>query len=100
MPSRASARARGPAPRTSSGARYVRVGKEQLLAVDLVTGDRSLAFRRDQPIDELLTQIGLHARMLGRVDQHHPVLIEQALVALDGDHEVGFVLERNPRAAV
>ena len=34
------------------------------------------------------------------IHQHHAVLVEQALVALDEDHEVAAVLEREPGAAV
>jgi hypothetical protein len=30
----------------------LRIGKEQLLAIDSVAGDRGLAFRLGQPIDE------------------------------------------------
>src|SRR5205085_5794833 len=52
---------------------------KQLLAVDLVAGDRILALRRNQPVDELLSQPRLHGRMLLRIDQHHAVLIEQPL---------------------
>ena len=42
----------------------------------------------------------LHVRVLGRVHQHHAVLVEQALVALDRDLEIAAVLEREPGAAV
>ena len=43
---------------------------------------------RDQPVDEFLAQLLLHVRVLGRIDQHDAVLVEQALVALDHDVEV------------
>src|SRR5690348_15769441 len=39
------------------------IGEEQLLAADLVRGDRRLAIRRDQPVDEGLAEILLHRRM-------------------------------------
>ncbi len=38
--------------------------------------------------------------MLGRIDQHHAVRIEQCLVALQHDGQVTAVLERQPGAAV
>ncbi len=61
------------------------VGEEQLLAADLVVGDRLLPVARDQPVDEGLPLRDLHIGMLGRIDQHHAVLVEQPLVALDQD---------------
>ena len=45
------------------------IGKEELLAVDLVAGDCRLPFRADQPIDECLSLLGLHLRVLGRIDE-------------------------------
>lgn len=44
--------------RSISDPRLRGVGEKQLLAVDLVVGDRSLAFGSDQPVDEGLA-IGL-----------------------------------------
>ena len=38
--------------------------------------------------------------MLVRVDQHRAVLVEEALVALDQDHEIAAVLEGQPGAAI
>ena len=38
--------------------------------------------------------------MLGRIDEHHAVLVVEALVAFDEDREIAAVLEREPRAAV
>src|SRR5689334_18342390 len=73
---------------------------EQLLAVDLIAGNVFLALRGDQVIDELLAEILLHIRMLGRVHQDHAILVEQALVAFDLDDEIALVLEGNPRPAV
>ena len=85
-------------PANHAPARGVR--EEQLLAVDLVVGDRLLAFRRNQPVDEGLAELLLHVRMLGRVHQHDAVLVEQPLVAFDHDGEIALVLEREPGAAV
>jgi Cytochrome c2 len=65
----------------------LRIGKEQLLAIDLVAGDRGLAFRRDQPIDKRLAELFLHGGIFFRVYQHDAVLIEQPLVAFDHDLE-------------
>ena len=86
----------------SEGVQSVRVGvrEEQRLAVDLVGGDGGLAVLGHQPAHELLAQLLLDLRMLGRVDQHHAVLVEQLLVALDHDAELPAVLEGEPGAAV
>src|SRR4029079_16873776 len=70
------------------------IREEQLLAVDLVVGDRLLACRRYHPVGELLRQRTLHVRVFGRVHHHHTVLVEQPLVALDEDREITAVLER------
>src|SRR5262249_43077238 len=59
------------------------VRKKQLLAVDLVAGDGLLALRRPQRVDELLSEVFLHIRILVRVHQNDAVLIEQAFVALN-----------------
>src|SRR5581483_2250527 len=93
-------------PRTPAAARASRastlpvVREEQLLAVDLVARDRTLTFRRHNPVDERFAEIFLHVRMLGRVDQHDVVLIEKTLVAFDQNREIAAVLEVEPRAAV
>src|SRR5262249_56699899 len=104
--------ARGPGPvtaimaiavartRDTSRPRRVGVGEEQLLTLDLVVGDRLLAFVRDEPVDEGLAQLLLDVRMFRRVHQDHAVLVEQALVALDRDVELATVLERDPGSAV
>src|SRR5882757_5884163 len=78
----------------------LRVGKEQLLAIDPVAGDRGLAFRRDQPIDKSLAELSLHGGIFFRVHQHDAILIEQPLVAFDHDLEIAAVLEGYPGAAV
>jgi hypothetical protein len=65
---------------------------EQLLAVDLVVGDVALPFGRDEPVDELLAQLFLYMRVFLRVHQHHAVLVEVALVALDGDDQIALFL--------
>src|ERR1700676_3417973 len=49
---------------------------EQLVAVDLVVADVLLPFRRDQILDELLTELFLDVWMLLRVHQHDAILIE------------------------
>src|SRR3954469_21762521 len=76
------------------------VREEELLAVDLVVGDRLLALGGDQPVDESLAHLLLDVRMLRRIDEHHAVLVVEALVALDHDREVATVLEGKPGAAV
>ena len=69
--------------RCGSGPRIVRIWIEELLSFDLVTCDRVLSLSRDKPIDEALACFLLHCRMLCRIDQHHPILIEKSLVAFD-----------------
>src|SRR5262245_19497558 len=54
------AASRTAARRITSRPRRRGVREEQLVAVDLVIGDRLLAFRRDQPIDEGLAERLLH----------------------------------------
>ena len=66
---------------------------EHLLAVNLVVRDCLLALVRNEPVDELLAKLLLHMRMLGRVHQYDAVLVEQQLIALHCDDEVGFVLK-------
>src|SRR5229473_788234 len=83
-----------------SRARVVGVRKEQLPAVDLVVGDRLLARRRDEPVDEGLAELLLHLRMFLRVHQRDAVLVEQALVAGHQDGEIAAVLEREPGTAI
>ena len=78
----------------SSRPRHGGVREEQLIAVDLVVGDRLLAFRRDQPVDKLLAEILLHVRVLARVHQHDAVLIEQPSVAFDYDIELAAETDR------
>src|SRR5215470_3994039 len=80
--------------------RIVRVRIEQLLAVDLVIGDGLLSLRRNEPVDEGLTELLLYMRMPLGIYQHHAILIEKPLVALDRDREVAAVLERQPGAAI
>src|ERR1700748_3262948 len=67
---RASSLASGPDLKPRSTRLLFRIWKEQLLAVDLVAGDHSLAFPGDQPIDEGLTEFLLHGRKFFRVHQH------------------------------
>src|SRR5262250_2612667 len=86
-------------PATASGI-APRVREEKLLAVDLVTRDHRLPARRDEPVDELLAEVLLDVRMFFRIDEHHAVLVEQALVALDHDLEIATVLEREPCSPV
>ena len=83
--------------RVSAAAHYA-VGSlalwpEHLLAVNLVVRDCVLALVRNEPVDELLAKLLLHMRMLGRVHQYDAVLVEQPLIALHCDDEVGFVLK-------
>src|SRR5262249_14738204 len=51
-------------------------------------------------VDELLAECLLHGGMLLGVHEHHTVLIEQALITFDRDHEVALVLEGQPGAAI
>src|SRR5260221_1021433 len=88
-----------PQPVGPSRARLV-VREEELLAVDPVGGDRGLPRGRDHPVDELLSHVLLHVRVPGWIHQHRAVLVEELDVALDQDHEVGAVPEREPAAAV
>src|SRR5262249_36042524 len=83
-----------------SRARLIGIGEEELLTVDLVTSDRLLSLLRDKPIDERLPKVLLDVGMLVGVDEHHAVLIEQALVALDKDLEVAAILECEPSAPI
>src|SRR4051812_5601672 len=78
----------------------LRIRKEQLLAADLVVGDRFLSGGRDDPVDECLAELRLHARMLRGIDQHDSILVEEASVALHRDGELAAVLEGKPGCAV
>src|SRR5207245_10046188 len=84
----------------NSSVRVRRIGIEQLLAADLVVGNRFLPYWRHEPVDELLTEILFHIRMFLRIHQHHAILVEQALVARDQNREVGTVLERQPGSTI
>lgn len=86
--------------RLQSCPRLASVGIEQLLAVDLIAGDVFLPLGRDEVIDKLLAQRRVHIRMFPRVDQHHPVLIEESFVALDDDLQVSLIPEMDPRGAI
>ena len=76
------------------------VGEEELLTVYLEAGDGVLTFAADQPVDEGLSQVGLHARVLLRIDENDAVLIEEIGIALDEQPEATFVSEAQPRSAV
>src|SRR3954467_5471207 len=78
----------------------LRVGKEELLAVDLVVGNGALSFRRKDPVDECLPPFLLHVRVPFRIDEDDAVLVEQAPVALNGNRQVCPILKRKPGAAV
>lgn len=80
--------------------RVVSVRIEKLLAVDLVSGDDPLPFRRNQKVDELLAEVFLDARAFRRVHQHDAVLIKEALVAFDSDDKVTAILKREPSATI
>jgi hypothetical protein len=54
---------------TASDPRHTKIGHEELLAL-VVTRDRVLALSRSQPIDEGLTQVRLHMRVLLGVHQY------------------------------
>src|SRR5262245_126711 len=81
------------------GVGITRVGEEQLIAFDPVGGDGVLAFRRYKPIDELLTEFVLHARMFGRVHQYDGILVEHAFVVFNENLQVTLVLEVYPSCA-
>src|SRR3954465_8142666 len=76
------------------------VRKEQLLAVDLIVRDGCLPGRRGDPAYERLAELRLDARMLGRIHQHDSILVEQALVALDGDGEIAAIPKGEPGATI
>src|SRR5262249_8793451 len=80
--------------------RLVGVWEEQLLSLDLIVCDRLVTLGRDEPVDEGLAEFFLDVGMLGRIHQHHAILIEQPLVAGDQDVQVAAVLERQPGAAI
>src|SRR5512134_1504203 len=77
-----------------------RIREEELLASDLVGGDRLLPFIGDDPVDECLSHVALDPEMLGRIHEDDAVLVEQAFVAFDHDRELAAILERQPRAPV
>src|SRR6516162_6667266 len=79
--------------KSRSRARSLALWPEHLLAVNLVVRDCLLALVRNEPVDELLAKLLLHMRMLGRVHQYDAVLVEQPLIALHCDDEIGFVLK-------
>jgi len=56
--------------------------------------------RRNEPVDERLAELALDVRMPSRVHQHHAVLVEQARVAFDQDHQLAAVPEWQPGAAI
>src|SRR4051794_19997073 len=78
----------------------LRIREEQLLAFDPVVGDGGLPLRRQQPVDEGLAKILFDRGVFLRIDQDDAILVEQPLVALDGDIQIAAVLERYPGAAV
>src|SRR6476659_3137478 len=80
--------------------RIVGIWIEELLAADLKVGNRALPLRGYQPVNELLSKVRLHMRVLAGVYQHHAILIEKALVAFDEDGEIAVVLEGKPSPAV
>src|SRR6266545_159353 len=80
-------------------ARVACIGIEQLFAVDRISGNRLLARRRDDPIDELLREPFLDARMHHRIDEHHAVLVEEAFVAFDQDRKIAAIPECEPGPA-
>ena len=57
------------------------IREEQLLAADLVIGNGALPWRSDQPVNEGLSFLRFDMRVLCRIDQDHPVLIEQPPIA-------------------
>ena len=63
-------------PKPTLSARIIRIGVEQLLALDFVMRNIRLTGRRYQVIDESLTKLLLHVGMALRVHQYHSVLIE------------------------
>src|SRR5215469_9996916 len=85
---------------TASRLRAGIIREEELLAADLVVGDRLLTLARGQPFDEAHAERLFYMRMLRRVDQHDAILIEEPLVALDEDLQILPVLEGEPGAAI
>src|SRR5262249_31339619 len=69
------------------------VGKEQLLALDLVRPNGVLALGRQNPIDEGLAQLLFDVGMLLGIDENDAILVEQSLVALHHDFKLALVLK-------
>src|SRR5262245_13878772 len=76
------------------------IGKEQLLALDLVRPNGILALGRQNPIDEGLAQILFDAWMFLRIDEDDPVLVEEPLVALHHDRMISLVFKGDPGATI
>ena len=53
------------------------VGEEELLAIDLVVGDRGLSLRTREPVDEGLPIFGFHIGVLRRIDEDYAILVER-----------------------
>jgi hypothetical protein len=76
------------------------VGEEKLFSIDFVASDGALTLRRGQPVHESLTIGHFHARVLVRVHEHHAVLVEKAVIALDEDGKAASIFERQPSAPI
>src|SRR4051812_38042500 len=76
------------------------IGKEKLLPVDSIVGDRALALRGEDPVYERLSHGALYQRMPTRVDEDDAVLIEEPRISLEHDTEVAAILEGQPGPAI
>src|SRR6516164_2994608 len=79
--------------KSRSRARSLALWPEHLLAVNLVVRDCLLALVRNELVDELLAKVLLDRRRVGRVHQYDAVLVEQQVIVLHCEDEVGFVLK-------
>src|SRR5690606_10311626 len=89
------ARCAGFRPRTGSALRRG-VRKEQLLAVDPIRGDGTLPLGGQDPVDELLSLLGLHVGVFLGVDQNDAILVEHHRIAFDRHGIIALVDERDP----
>lgn len=76
------------------------MGHEQWLAMDAKTRNGRLPSRTGQPVHKTLSLGQFDMRMARRVDRHHAVGVEQALVAFHQNPQIGAVGKGQPGAPV
>lgn len=64
-----------------------------MVTVDPVMSHVTLAFQRNQVVDEPLTERCADRRMLRWIQEDHAVMVEQALIALHLDAQRAFVTQ-------